>query len=76
MYRQSYKKLYSEVDKRIEDSNSRATAFAQMSSADKRRLDLEVKPKINLALKMQVTKKDLKNRPHYQDVAETLEEIL
>jgi len=35
-----------------------------------------VKPKINLALKLQVTKQDLKNRPHYQEVAEVFEEML
>jgi len=33
-------------------SQNKATAFAQMSAADKRREALEVKPKINLALKL------------------------
>jgi hypothetical protein len=47
-----------------------------MSAADKRKEALEVKPKLNLALKMQVTKQDLKNRPHYQEVAEVFEEML
>jgi hypothetical protein len=47
-----------------------------MSAADKRREALEVKPKINLALKLQVTKQDLKTRPHYQEVAEFFEELL
>lgn len=37
---------------------------------------MEVKPKINLALKFQVAKQDLKSRPHYQEVAETFEEML
>jgi hypothetical protein len=47
-----------------------------MSAADKRREALEVKPKISLALKLQVTKQDLKNRPHFQEVAEVFEEII
>ena len=54
----------------------KGTAFAMMSAADKRKEQLEVKPKINLALKLQVTKQDLKNRPHFQEVAEAFEEIL
>ena len=57
-------------------SQTKSTAYAQMSAADKRREALEVKPKISLALKLQVTKQDLKNRPHYQEVAEVFEEIL
>ena len=54
----------------------KGTAFAMMSAAEKRKEQLEVKPKINLALKLQVTKQDLKNRPHFQEVAEAFEEIL
>jgi len=50
--------------------------MAGLSAAEKRKLDMEVKPKINLALKLQVTKQDLKNRPHYQEVAEVFEEML
>jgi Skp family chaperone for outer membrane proteins len=64
------------IDKKIEDSTTKATAYASMSAADKRKEALEVKPKINLALKLQVTKQDLKNRPHYQEVAEVFEEML
>ena len=37
-------------------SENKATAYAQMSAADKRREALEVKPKLSLALKLQVTK--------------------
>lgn len=45
------------IEKRGSDTPSKApTAFAGMSAADKRREALEVKPKINLALKLQVTK--------------------
>lgn len=65
------------VDKNIEDAqNKKSSAYSTMSAADKRREALEVKPKLNLALKMQVTKQDLKNRPHYQEVAEVFEEML
>jgi len=47
------------ADKNIEDASyqtKKTTAFALMSAADKRKEALEVKPKLNLALKMQVTK--------------------
>ena len=45
------------ADKNIEEvQTKKATAFAMMSAADKRKEALEVKPKLNLALKMQVTK--------------------
>lgn len=65
------------ADKNMEDKEAKkGSAFATMSAADKKRDALEVKPKINLALKMQVTKQDLKNRPHYQEVAEVFEEML
>jgi len=47
-----------------------------MSAVEKRKQQLKVPPKINLALKLQVTKQDLKSRPHYQDAAEYLEELL
>ena len=62
-------------DKKRDDRN-KATAFASMSAAEKRMAALEVKPKLSLALKLQVTKQDLKNRPHYQEVAEVFEEML
>ena len=47
------------ADKNIEEAQyqtKKITAFALMSAADKRKEALEVKPKLNLALKMQVTK--------------------
>ena len=50
--------------------------FTQKTAMDKRQDQIEIKPKINLALKLQVTKQDLVNRPHYQEVAEVLEEML
>lgn len=67
------------ADKNIEAAQfqtKKTTAFGLMSAADKRKEALEVKPKLNLALKMQVTKQDLKSRPHYQEVAEVFEEML
>jgi hypothetical protein len=57
-------------------STKTASATAHLTAAEKRLLELEVKPKINLALKLQVTKKDLKARPHFQEVAEVFEEML
>jgi hypothetical protein len=44
------------VEKKTVDPEKKQTAMATMSAADKRREALEVKPKINLALKLQVTK--------------------
>lgn len=36
-----------------------------MSELEKKKAELEVKPKLRLSLKLQVTKHDLKSRPHY-----------
>ena len=47
-----------------------------MSGSEKRKEAMEIKPKINLALKLQVTKHDLRDRPFYQEVAEVFEEML
>jgi len=45
------------AEKKAENaSQNKATAYAMMSAADKRREALEVKPKLSLALKLQVTK--------------------
>ena len=45
------------IEKRGVDATSKTpTAYAAMSAAEKRKDALEVKPKINLALKLQVTK--------------------
>lgn len=64
------------IERKVDEEKQKGTAFAQMSAAEKRRLDLEIVPKINLGLKLQVTKHDLASRPHYQEVAEVLEEML
>jgi len=42
------------VEKKADDESStkKATAMAGLSAAEKRKLDMEVKPKINLALKL------------------------
>jgi hypothetical protein len=39
-------------------------------------LEFEIKPKLQLAQKLQVMKQDLKTRPHWQEVAEVFEEML
>jgi len=36
----------------------------------------EIKPKLNITLKIEVAKHPLKDRPYAQDVAEVLEEVL
>lgn len=65
-----------QVDKRVDEQKQKGTAYAQMSASEKRREAMEIKPKINLALKLQVTKQDLRDRPLYQEVAEVFEEML
>lgn len=62
------KKLAIIEKKKFEDDKKKAN--------EKRLLAMENKPKLNLALKMQVVKQDLGNRPFYQEVAEVLEEML
>ena len=44
------------VEKMIDDKKNEGTAYAIMSAGEKRREALEVKPKLSLALKLQVTK--------------------
>lgn len=66
---------YMQRIEKIEESK-KATPIASLTAAEKRAAALEVKPKLSLALKLQVTKQDLKSRPHYQEVAEVFEEML
>ena len=40
------------IEKKVDEVKSRGTNFATMSAADKRKVDLEIVPKINLALKL------------------------
>ena len=41
-----------QVDKRVDEQKQKGTAYAQMSASEKRREAMEIKPKINLALKL------------------------
>jgi len=47
-----------------------------MTAAEKRREQMEIKPKLNLDLKLEVASYPLKERPHVQETAEVLEEML
>ncbi len=49
---------------------------ANMNAAQKRTHDQEIKPKLSVELKIEVASFPLKERPHAQDTAEVLEEIL
>lgn len=40
------------IERKVDEDKQKGTAFAQMSAAEKRRLELEIVPKINLALKL------------------------
>lgn len=62
------------AEKKVEERKT--NAYQGMSELEKKKLEFEVKPKLRLSLKLQVTKHDLKSRPHYQEVAEVFEEIL
>lgn len=46
------------------------------SAAELRREQMEIKPKLGLSLRLQVTKQDLNQRPYFQEVAEVFEEML
>ena len=62
--------------KKLDKVENTASRFTMRNANQKRADQVEIKPKINLALKLQVTKQDLVNRSHYQEVAEVLEEML
>ena len=47
-----------------------------MTALEKNKMQSEVKPKLNVALKLEVAKYPLKERPYTQEIAEVLEEIL
>ena len=64
------------VEKKVKPIESQLNDKAYMTVQEKRKENLEVKPKINVALKLEVASFPLKERPHAQEVAEVLEELL
>ncbi len=65
-----------QIDKKVDEKKQKGTAYAQISASEERREAIEIKPKINFALKLQATKQDLRDRLLYQEVAELFEEML
>jgi hypothetical protein len=64
------------VEKRIKPVDNTLNPYASLSALDKLKLNQEVKPELNITLKLEVARAPLKDRPFIQDVAEVLEEIL
>jgi hypothetical protein len=64
------------VEKKVKPIEQSLNPFASMSALEKIKLAQEVKPELNIELKLQVAKVPLKDRPHAQEVAEVFEEIL
>ena len=62
------------VEKKQKDPN--LTEKALMDAKAKRAQGMEIKPKLNLALKIAVAELPIKEQGHAQEVAETLEEML
>lgn len=50
--------------------------YTSLSTLEKQKLNSEIKPTLNVALKLEVAQYPLKERPQVQEVAEVLEEIL
>jgi len=56
----------SKIERKTDKMQLRSYADPRLKApVEKRRQDLEIIPKLNLALKMEVTKVDLINRPHF-----------
>lgn len=62
------------IEKKVKFENTNDNIH--LSAAERRKKDMEIKPKINLALKLEVAKQPLKDRPYVQEVAEVFEEVL
>ena len=62
------------VPERRRDSS--LNPYASMSALEKLKLAQEVKPELPVELRLEVAKAPLKERPHVQEVAEVLEELL
>lgn len=64
------------VEKKIKPVENSLNPYASLSALDKLKLNQEVKPELNITLKLEVAKASIKERPFIQDVAEVFEEIL
>jgi len=63
--------------KKIDRKEKQLEPIPQSAAREQRKQDMkEIKPKVNITLKIEVAKHPLKERPYVQEVAETLEEIL
>lgn len=64
------------IERKTEESEAVEKQKTVKPAAELRKEQQEIKPKLGLALRLQVTKQDLNSRPYYQEVAEVFEEIL
>lgn len=64
------------VEKKLKPVENTLNPYASLSSLDKLKFNAEVKPELNITLKLEVAKAPIKSRPFIQDVAEVFEEIL
>lgn len=64
------------VEKKIKPIENSLNPYASLSSLDKLKFNSEVKPELNITLKLEVAKAPIKERAFVQDVAEVFEEIL
>lgn len=64
------------VEKSARPSQNTLNPYASLSALDKLKLQQEVKPELNITLKLEVARAPIKERALFQDVAEVLEEVL
>lgn len=63
------------VEKRVKGQDT-LNPYASLSALEKLKIEQEVKPTLSVELKLEVAQYPLKERPHVQEVAEVLEEML
>jgi 3-hydroxymyristoyl/3-hydroxydecanoyl-(acyl carrier protein) dehydratase len=64
------------VEKRVKPIENSLNPYASLNALDKLKFQQEVRPELNITLKLEVAKAPIKDRAFIQDVAEVFEEIL
>jgi hypothetical protein len=64
------------VEKRAKPAENTLNPYASLNALEKLKLQQEVRPELNITLKLEVARAPIKERPLIQDVAEVLEELL
>ena len=64
------------VEKKVKPIDNSLNPYASLSALEKLKLQQEVRPELNITLKLEVARAPIKERAFVQDVAEVFEEVL